>query len=375
MNTMSHMLAILNYSGYAAYTKLAHGAKLSKQSMYKDSIFIKGTSISFPCDNIRRLLSINESINHSIWLEKLKLSSGLADCNNNCMIGFYSSSSLIWVENADNFHLLTNNQIVSQSSFSAPIINSLSSVNFCRQTKATSFSSYALHDLELWSLIRGNVLIKIKNVLKGIKNIEPMQPLEWKAFGAFMDMFFVELSRNPATLITLPMCFDIYNHLTNDKNKAHLNEFINKNSLYPERPNHEVLRCILTEYFPMSMTGALHVSIHFSNIIEQVLKENKLDKYCYSYDLRDGDAPSYLHISKFITIEKRLIKAYQYFISKFNDDIYSFAESLDNLLVSWYGSDCNIDGLCSREIANNAGNNNGMDTTIGIANNIYTLYE
>ncbi|WP_371219649.1 hypothetical protein ACA348_07685 [Orientia tsutsugamushi] len=45
MNTMSHMLAILNYSGYAAYTKLAHGAKLSKQSMYKDSIFIKGTQV------------------------------------------------------------------------------------------------------------------------------------------------------------------------------------------------------------------------------------------------------------------------------------------------------------------------------------------
>ncbi|KJV73594.1 hypothetical protein OTSTA763_1481 [Orientia tsutsugamushi str. TA763] len=47
-----------------------------------------------------------------------------------------------------------------------PIIDSLSSACIYRQTKVLSFSSYERHNFQLWSLIRGSVLEKIKSVLK-----------------------------------------------------------------------------------------------------------------------------------------------------------------------------------------------------------------
>lgn len=364
MFNLSLTLATLHYMGYVAYTKLAHGPELETQSMYQQSIFMKGTSISLPCDGIRQLLFINEAIGHSIWLEKVKLTDEFE--NNDYVTGFSTSISLIWLEQADNFENLTNHEVVSLTYCAAPIIHSLSTVNFCRQTKATSFSSYELHNLELWTLVRGNVLDKIQNILKGI-NTEPIEPIEWQTLSAFMDMFFVELSRNPTTLIYLPMCFDIYNHLTDDRHMNDLKQFIINNHLLLDATNNDILRCILTEYFPMSMKGAMHVSMHFSKIAEQILKNNNLDQYYYSYDFRKPEPSSCTYINKFIASEKRLIKAYHTFIDQFDiKQISSFAESIHSLLVRWYNVD---DDLRSEAIVQN-----GTMTIWNLAGDIYEPY-
>lgn len=382
MQAMSYMLATISYCGYVTYNKLIHGPLLSANlAIHENScIFAKGTSNSFECDGIRKLLYICERINCSILNKKLHLlelnASAEKKIDDDFKINsFCSANSLVWIDNTTVFNK-------AHKAYSMPIIDSLSSACIYRQTKVLSFSSYERHNFQLWSLIRGSVLEKIKSVLKSESIMDKdMHPTEWQAFCSFMDIFFVELNRNPSTLITFPMCFDLYDYLTADGHTDDLENFIIAHGLRSDSTgNQDILRCIIINYFPMSMVGAVGSSIYFTCKIQKVLETNKLGQYSHHYDARgeqDQQQPSLWHIKKFISLEKKLAKAYSSFhnideTGNVSTVMTNFAKAIDDLLCDWYGSNDIGDSLCSDVIADG---NIGRLAITGIATSVYSSYE
>lgn len=381
------MLSAVNYWGYKCYTQLVHGSNLDEnQDLYSKNIFLTGgRAQSFKCKGVRELLCINERVNHSIWIEKRRLDIEMQQNNQDSSIvvdDFCCSISLIWSKNLSD--LATEDEIIVNGYCSMPITNLLSKPNLCRQTKAFSFTSYDNCDLTQLSLVFGDFLIEIKNVFKNAQNNIPDD--RWVIFSKFVDIFFVEVMRNPTTLITLPMCFELYNHLVN--NSDDLEKFIQSNILLYQNINQEsmqdseddddqsnndnydiILRCILMDYFPMSTKGTVAYNILLSKKINKVLENHGLCQYCYSYDNCTTGGKNLL-IGAFANKEAKIIQEWLSCVrnvksedcSSTNEAITLFAKEIDNLLVDWYGEE-NIHNLCSESIH--------RDVLIDIGNAVY----
>lgn len=387
------MLSAVNYWGYKCYTQLVHGSNLDEnQDLYGKNIFLTGgRAQSFKCKGVRELLCINERVNHSVWIEKRRLDIEMQQNDQDSSIvvdDFCCSISLIWSKNLSD--LATEDEVIVNGYCSMPITNLLSKPNLCRQTKAFSFTSYDNCDLTQLSLVFGDFLIEIKNVFKNAQNNIPDD--RWVIFSKFVDIFFVEVMRNPTTLITLPMCFELYNHLVN--NSDDLEKFIQSNILLYQNINQEsmqnseddddqsnndnhdiILRCILMDYFSMSTEGAVVSSMLFSQKINEVLENHGLCKYYYSYDNRATNRATKGKISlihTFANKEAKIVQEWLSLVRNVKSEDYSptnkaitlFAKEIDNLLVDWYGEE-NIHNLCSESIH--------KDVLIGISDAVYKL--
>ncbi|KJV53966.1 hypothetical protein OTSGILL_0345 [Orientia tsutsugamushi str. Gilliam] len=379
MKKISYVLGSIHCWAYLLKSILIHGVKLDEnQDLYGKSIlFAKGKSQSYKCNGIRELLCIGEQLGHAIWLEKKRLS--IQQDLGSIVDDFSCSISFIWSKDSSDFsaeNKMTEDQIIINRHCSTPIVSSLSTLFLCRQTKAYSFTSYEKCDLTRLSFAYGKLLTEIKNVLKGMPR--NMQDREWPIFSQFTDMFFVEVMRNPSTLITFPMCFELYDHLIHHRDK--LEKFIDKNKLYyyaseeddtesneedddTERDeedddmeseqvttsqdnNKNTLRCIIMDYFPMSMVGALSVSMFFAKKIYDVLTRANLCKYWSSYDARSSSKDDKL-VKQFIVKEAKITTDWLYFVHNIDlnleteitsvIDIVDVAEKIDRLFYNWYG--------------------------------------
>ncbi|KJV50891.1 hypothetical protein OTSGILL_2671 [Orientia tsutsugamushi str. Gilliam] len=110
------------------------------------------------------------------------------------------------------------------------------------------------------------------------------------------------------------------------------------------------------------------------------METNKLGQYSHHYDARgeqDQQQPSLWHIKKFISLEKKLAKAYSSFhnideTGNVSTVMTNFAKAIDDLLCDWYGSNDIGDSLCSDVIADG---NIGRLAITGIATSVYSSYE
>ncbi|KJV55019.1 hypothetical protein OCHUTO_1018 [Orientia chuto str. Dubai] len=206
--------------------------------------------------------------------------------------------SSILQPNAD--QVSAKNSLISRFSYSTsinvigcytnPEIHNFSSKHLTRVSKLSSFGSYKDQaNFKLLSAIHGPVLSTLKNFLTTSDLKVELSPENQLIFTEFFSIFACEVQRNLATVLTLPMCFELYNHFLNKKYdsgnfkrypKAHLPQ--------------ELLMLIFQDYFPMSAPNAVSASIGLTRNMNQVISDifidevNIAEKHQHLYTLCSG---------------------------------------------------------------------------------------
>ncbi|QES96717.1 hypothetical protein [Orientia tsutsugamushi] len=158
--------------------------------------------------------------------------------------------------------------------YTNPEVHTFSSKHLTRVSKLPSFGSYKdPENFKLLSAIHGPALSILKNFLTTSNSTVKLSPENQLIFTEFFSIFTCEVQRNLAAILTLPMCFELYNHFLSKKNDYGTFE------RYPQvRLPQELLMLTFQDYFPMSAPNAVSASIGLTRNMNQVISEIFIDE-------------------------------------------------------------------------------------------------